>query len=336
MRLSGALNVSDKGSVAAAMSYATGAAVTVGPASDSILTLTGRLSSAAGQTLVKKGPGEFRVKGTQSHGLDSAFRVDEGTLRLQTDAGGTASRNLNLVVGTATSPATALLEAPQHLRSLTLTNGKATLTGARLVAESLTIDAASGAQLELNAGPLVVDYTPGAASPLAEVHAYLAAGYHAGAWDGPGITSSTARTLGYGEAADVLHLSADQTAPFLGESVDATAVLVRLTTAGDATLDGTVNFDDLLVLAKNYNKTAAVWSQGDYNYDAIVNFDDLLVLAKNYNKTQPAALPGASPEFAADLAAALAQVPEPSAALLGGIAWGFAFTTRRRRRTPRR
>jgi hypothetical protein len=63
--------------------------------------------------------------------------------------------------------------------------------------------------------------------------------------------------------------------------------------AGDATGDRVVNFDDLLALAKNYNKTAATWSQGDFTGDGLVNFDDLLVLAKNYNKTVPA--DGAAP-----------------------------------------
>jgi len=49
-----------------------------------------------------------------------------------------------------------------------------------------------------------------------------------------------------------------------------------------------VNFDDLLVLAKNYNKTGATFDQGDFNYDGTVNFDDLLILAKAYNMAAPA------------------------------------------------
>jgi hypothetical protein len=55
--------------------------------------------------------------------------------------------------------------------------------------------------------------------------------------------------------------------------------------AGDVNRDGSVNFDDLLVLAKNYNATAAIFGQGDLNGDGVVNFDDLLILAKNYNQT---------------------------------------------------
>jgi subtilisin-like proprotein convertase family protein len=76
--------------------------------------------------------------------------------------------------------------------------------------------------------------------------------------------------------------------------------------AGDANRDRNVNFDDLLVLAANYNVAGKVFSQGNFNYDAggNVNFDDLLILAANYNKTlaPPAGeapllrTPGGSPE----------------------------------------
>ena len=51
---------------------------------------------------------------------------------------------------------------------------------------------------------------------------------------------------------------------------------------GDATGDGTVNFDDLLVVSQNYGKSNRLWSQGDFNGDGVVNFDDLLVLSQRY------------------------------------------------------
>jgi parallel beta-helix repeat protein len=60
---------------------------------------------------------------------------------------------------------------------------------------------------------------------------------------------------------------------------------------GDANGDCVVNFDDLIILAKNYNATGMSWSQGDFTGDGVVNFDDLLVLSKNYNRTAPAPAP---------------------------------------------
>jgi MYXO-CTERM domain-containing protein len=110
---------------------------------------------------------------------------------------------------------------------------------------------------------------------------------------------------------------------------------------GDATLDGTVNFDDLLLLAKSYNATgpAVTWGGGDFDYSGTVNFDDLLVLAKNYNAVLPggAAIPGATAAFDADVAAAFAQaaVPEPSGMMfVGAIGAAMAAGRRRRQRAP--
>jgi serralysin len=47
--------------------------------------------------------------------------------------------------------------------------------------------------------------------------------------------------------------------------------------------DGTVNFDDLLILAANYNQSGRTHAVGDADYSQVVNFDDLLILAAAYN-----------------------------------------------------
>jgi hypothetical protein len=112
---------------------------------------------------------------------------------------------------------------------------------------------------------------------------------------------------------------------------------MRLTLAGDADLNGTVNFGDLVRLAQNYNQnvsttTESWWPKGDFNYDGTVNFGDLVKLAQNYNTTLPAAgaIPGAPAGFDGEVAAAFAAVPEPGSVMLLAIgACGLA--TRRRR-----
>ncbi len=58
---------------------------------------------------------------------------------------------------------------------------------------------------------------------------------------------------------------------------------------GDANNDAAVDFDDLLVLAANYNQSGRSFSQGDSTYDGVVNFDDLLLLASRYNQSLPLA-----------------------------------------------
>ena len=54
---------------------------------------------------------------------------------------------------------------------------------------------------------------------------------------------------------------------------------------GDADHDGTVNFNDLLAIARNYGQSGRTNSQGDANYDGAVDFNDLLILARSYNTT---------------------------------------------------
>jgi len=104
---------------------------------------------------------------------------------------------------------------------------------------------------------------------------------------------------------------------------------------GDANADGTVNFNDLLLLASNYNSQTRRWAFGDFNADGAVNFNDLLLLAQNYNTSgpQPADLPTlTSPDFAAAWSAAEAAVPEPTSIAFISLAATPLLTTRRGRR----
>lgn len=64
---------------------------------------------------------------------------------------------------------------------------------------------------------------------------------------------------------------------------------------GDANLDGTVNFADLLLLAQNYGQPNENWQHGDFNGDGAVGFTDLLILAQHYGQSleePPAATAG--------------------------------------------
>lgn len=56
---------------------------------------------------------------------------------------------------------------------------------------------------------------------------------------------------------------------------------------GDADGDGTVGFNDLVTVARNYDKSGD-WTHGDFNGDGFVAFDDLLIVARNYGNTAPA------------------------------------------------
>jgi hypothetical protein len=87
--------------------------------------------------------------------------------------------------------------------------------------------------------------------------------------------------------------------------------------AGDATRDRTVDFNDLVALAQNYNADGPkTYADGDFSGDGVVDFNDLVLLAQRYNTTlpttpaaAPVAIAGAAPmpSLADALAAAAAR-----------------------------
>jgi hypothetical protein len=89
---------------------------------------------------------------------------------------------------------------------------------------------------------------------------------------------------------------------FYGNALAADAQFDFFFLNGDANRDRTVDFNDLVKLAQNYNSMTDAWSDGDFNFDAKVDFADLVILAQNYNRSLPsssAALSSAAPALAA-------------------------------------
>ena len=76
----------------------------------------------------------------------------------------------------------------------------------------------------------------------------------------------------------------------VGDSIDSnvassrTSLNAATAPIGDANLDGAVDFNDLTIVAQNYNAAVGPsgWTSGDFNGDGVVNFDDLNLLAQNY------------------------------------------------------
>jgi hypothetical protein len=179
--------------------------------------------------------------------------------------------------------------------------------------------------INLAAAGLIDDYTGG--SPLSTIRGYILNGRNGGlngVWKGAGINSSTAAgnstlyAVGYADASAI-----GSPATFMGQSIDNTSVLVRLTYNGDANLDGKVNALDFNALATNFGKTPGsdVWTQGDFNYDGNVNTQDFMALVGNFNAT-----PLSAPPVLGTL------VPEPAA--IATIAAICALASRRRKLNP--
>ncbi len=295
----------------------------------------GQINGGVGSiALTKIGAGAQTLAGV--NGYTGATTVNAGTLRV---TGSIANSSGVLVAPGATFEAA----ATQTVKSLAVLSGQAKVTtgGAPVVlavGDGVTADALfiADGKLDLNNNALVVDYGSGGAGTLLDVRSYIASGYNGGNWQGQGISSSTAAASGGSRAVGYARSSEVPLGPggtFLGKPVDGSAVLARYTLSGDADLTGMVDFNDLVKLAQNYGTVdgSRLWITGDFTFDGNVDFNDLVKLAQNYGGTLPsAAIPGAPAEFATDMAAAFASVPEPGLLSVLGLG-AFALTGRRRR-----
>jgi hypothetical protein len=287
------------------------------------LSIGGALTLNNGAHLTAAGAGTTRINATSVTGSAGATASTNGGI-LQADV------DLGSNVDVLAFAGEARFNATQHLRSVTIAaNAKVSVPDTAsthvLRTSSLTLDAAG--TLELGDNAAVLDYTAGN-SPAAAVRAAIILGRTGG---GKGIVASKTATdsrtaIGYFDTSVV-----GPVPPILGEAVDLTTVVIRVTLKGDATLNGTVGFEDLVQLAQSYNLSGRVWSDGDFDYDGDVDFADLIPLAQYYNLSlsadDAAALGGA--DFAADWALAQSLAPEPTT-----LAASLAATTlllRRRR-----
>jgi T5SS/PEP-CTERM-associated repeat protein len=179
--------------------------------------------------------------------------------------------------------------------------------------DSYQYNPSTNSKLILNAGGTFLVNVTNANAALTSARSDIQLGYANGAWTGNGITSITAQTdsrLGIGYLED-------------------TGLTIKLTLKGDTNLSGTVDFDDLLVLAQNYNGTNRFWQNGDFNYDGNVNFDDLLSLAQFYSQSLSVSEIGElGSNFASEWALAVSMVPEPVSGVLALA--GFGLVRRRR------
>ena len=222
-----------------------------------------------------------------------------------------------------------------HAHNLTLAGGAtATIASgshADVEVDSLTL--AAGANVNLTNNGLTINYAAPAADPIATIVPLLSAGYNSGHWTGLGITSSTAAAsptkfaLGYLDGNVVTDAQA--------HTVGANQIAIKYTLAGDAFLEGSVGFDDLVAVAQNFGKTGKDWASGNFNYDPTgsVGFPDLVLVAQNFGATTAivsgdSGSTGLSPLWEGGTAA----VPEPASASLAAAA-GAGLLARRRKRT---
>ena len=228
----------------------------------------------------------------QGNGGSDSLTVLDGSIAFAGDIGLGSLLSL-----TTRNFAAITFSATQHLGGLSVldfsrvtmnTNGSRILRTGGL---SIGVNAA----VDLYDNDMIVDYT--AASPFAQIEAWIREAYKSGTWTGSGIRATLAdrrtRGLGYSEWTQVLGW---QGGYFGSELVTTPAVLIKYTAYGDAKLDGNVNFNDLLRLSQNYGTTGKSWPAGDFDYDGAVNFNDLLRLSQQYGVTGLTPTPPPEPE----------------------------------------
>ena len=192
-----------------------------------------------------------------------------------------------------------------------------------------SLSIAAGGKLDINNNHLFIDFA--GADPISTIAGYLDSGYNNGAWNGPGIDSSSVAIngsygIGYADGADgiVAGLASGQ-------------IEVKYTLYGDANLDGVVNGEDFTIMASNLGKQVSGWDRGDFNYDGTVNGEDFTLLTANLGRQTNGAnvaLPAADLAAIDAFAAAnglMADVPEPASASLLALSAVSLLSKRKRR-----
>ena len=102
----------------------------------------------------------------------------------------------------------------------------------------------------------------------------------------------------------------------------------RTVIGGDATVDGNVNFDDVLVMSPNFGGTVTNgWAGADFTGDGNVNFDDVLVMSPNFGSSGGVNTPININGVAGGAGSVVAAVPEPASVMmivLGSLLLGLA------------
>ena len=280
-----------------------------------------------------------------SDGVNHVGVSNAGTLRVTgpNQAVGTIDLDgLTLVTGAGQLTAT---HVRQGLISISGSNAKASIRPNGTAAGVSVLDGIEislGGRLDLNDNDLIISataVTKNAIHNAMKSHITSAQnGIDANfitKWDGPGITSSFARTSNVATGFDLIGLGVIRNSDidittglpgsayttFSGQPVTPDDVLVKYTYIGDGNLDGLVSFDDYVGMDNAFFGLIPNlgWATGDINFDGVINFDDYTVVDQAFF-FQGAPLAHAE----------VAAVPEPGTWLLAALALASLIYVSRR------
>jgi len=266
--------------------------------------------------IVKTGSGTETFAGTNSY------------------AGGTTVNGGDLVIGSSTALPDSTVSV-MSTGTLQLAAGIGTVT-----IQSLSTSGQGTLDVENN--PLMVNYGSGA-DPIGSIRSYLTTGYTGDKWTGTGIASSTVAGLDASQGKIAYSIGYADGADGLISGLSSGEIEIVPTIAGDAKLQGDVNFGDFQVLAQYFGKSGG-WDEGNFTYGSTVDFGDFQVLAQDFGAnssgltaSEIASLSSFAAQFGGELLAnsdgvgfQVVSVPEPASIGVCAIA-GFVLLARRRR-----
>jgi hypothetical protein len=219
--------------------------------------------------------------------------------------------------------------------AVTITGGRTTLVPGAGRSQVNALNVGATGILDITNNSLEINFSAPGNDPVASITTSLSGGFNGGNWSGFGIVSSTAAAGSPGETLSVGYVDGNND---VGTPAAANQILIQYTLAGDANLDGLVNFQDLVAVVQNFNKAGTDWAHGNFLYGSSTSFADLVAVVQNFNKVLTPA--GSSGESLGGKSVPLVsnsdiQLPEPGfdGVAMAVAAGGLARRARRRGRS---
>ena len=312
------------------------------------------LQVSTGSAAINVLQGTHKINLPLTFASDTTITVENGaTLKISdpvtVNAGKTVTKTGQ---GTVVYESTVTILSGGSLQMMAVAGGA---TAQQIAAVSL----AGNATLDLNDNSLVTSTSE------ATIEALVQRARNDGAWNKPGITSTTARNdaqqnMNLGVISGAEYNSVGGTGTFQGRPYADSDTLVKYTRSGDTNFSGSITADDYLRTDIGFDTQLTGWVNGDFDYSGSVNFKDYVLLDIAYNLQNGTLASAAdylrrSGEASGDLAASdpavqevvehfnefgaaysttfLSAVPEPAAVVpLALAATGMLMTRPRKRR----
>jgi hypothetical protein len=314
----------------------------IGSTGSYILSGSGTLTMSGEEEVGLIGSGSINQSGGSNSTPELIVGEFTGSIGVYNLSGGKAAISGNLAVdnsGTLNVSNTGKLTVGGELQvnsagTVNLNGGSTTVGGVGI----------SGGIVNVNS-PLIIDYGA-SADPVSSIVSYLASGYNGGMWNGSEMISTSVNALEASQSKLVYSVGYADSADGIA-NLPSGEIEIMPTLAGDAKLEGSVNFGDFQILAQYFGQSGG-WDEGNFTYGATVDFGDFQLLAQDFgsndsavSSTELASLNGFAAQFGDTLVSnadgvgfQVVAVPEPASIGIAALA-GVGLVARGRKRRLR-